>query len=202
MFEKKMQPDPDPLDHYNETAAARVGHRIRKIRIARGMTQAALGDAVGLSADRIQQYENGFRRPRAELLKKIAGALGVSTLSLVDPAVTDPVGAMYAFFELEDLFNMRIGEGPDDRAPSLCLSVDDRNKLYPYLKDWLDVKSLVSAQLEAASSDQEQDKIWQAYHAWKWSYPKVSFYPEDVSRAKEYLLKRIRALQEKYDSLL
>jgi transcriptional regulator with XRE-family HTH domain len=202
MFEKKMQPDPDPLDHYNETAAARVGHRIRKIRIARGMTQAALGDAVGLSADRIQQYENGFRRPRAELLKKIAGALGVNTLSLVDPAVTDPVGAMYAFFELEDLFNMRIGEGPGDRAPSLCLSVDDRNKLYPYLKDWLAVKSLVSAQLEAASSDQEQDKIWQAYHAWKWSYPKVSFYPEDVSRAKEYLLKRIRALQEKYDSLL
>ena len=202
MFEKKMQPDPDPLDHYNETAAARVGHRIRKIRIARGMTQSALGDAVGLSADRIQQYENGFRRPRAELLKKIAGALGVSTLSLVDPAVTDPVGAMYAFFELEDLFNMRIGEGPGDRAPSLCLSVDDRNKLYPYLKDWLAVKSLVSAQLEAASSDREREKILHAYHAWKWSYPKVSFYPEDVSRAKEYLLKRIRALQEKYDSLL
>ena len=202
MFEKKMQPDPDPLDHYNETAAARVGQRIRKIRIAREMTQAALGDAVGLSADRIQQYENGFRRPRADLLKKIAGALGVSTLSLVDPAVTDPVGAMYAFFELEEMFCMSIGEGPGDRAPSLCLSVDDRNKLYPYLKDWLSVKSLVSTQLEAASSDQEQDKIWQAYHAWKWSYPKVSFYPEDVSRAKEYLLKRIRALQEKYDSLL
>ena len=70
MFENKMQPDPDPLDQYNETAAARVGHRIRKIRIARGMTQAALGTAVGLSADRIQQYENGFRRPRADLLKK------------------------------------------------------------------------------------------------------------------------------------
>jgi transcriptional regulator with XRE-family HTH domain len=201
MFEKKMQPDPDPLDQYNETAAARVGQRIRKIRIARGMTQAALGNAVGLSADRIQQHENGFRRPRAELLKKIAGALGVSTLSLVDPAVTDPVGAMYAFFELEEMFCMRIGEGPGDRAPSLCLSVDDRNKLYPYLKDWLAVKSLVSAQLEAASSDREREKILQAYHAWKWSYPQVSFCPEVVSCAKENLLKWIRALQEEYDRL-
>ena len=62
--------DRDPLDFYNETAAVRIGLRIRKIRNAKGLSQAELGAAVGLSADRIQKYENGFRKPKADMLKK------------------------------------------------------------------------------------------------------------------------------------
>ena len=35
---------------------------------------------VGLNGDRVQKYENGVRKPKADLLKKFANALGVSTL--------------------------------------------------------------------------------------------------------------------------
>ena len=49
----------DPIDFDEETAASRVGTRIRNIREARGMSQTELGARVGLTADRIQKYENG-----------------------------------------------------------------------------------------------------------------------------------------------
>ena len=201
MATSRKQNGLDPLDFYNETAAARVGRRIKEIRTEKNMTQAELGDAVGLSADRIQQYENGYRRPRADLLKNMANVLGVSSLSLVDPTTTSLIGSMYAFFELEELFNMRIEEGPGDKSSTLCLSVSDRDELYPYMKEWLAVKKQVSAHLDAAASDQEREKITQAYHHWKWSYPQSSLDLDDVSQAKENLLKRIRALQEAYDKL-
>ena len=49
----------DPIDFYDETAASRIGNRIRTIRVEKGMSQAELGNLVGLTADRIQKYENG-----------------------------------------------------------------------------------------------------------------------------------------------
>lgn len=49
----------DPMDFNDETAASRVGDRIRKIRTEKGLSQAELGAMVGLTADRIQKYENG-----------------------------------------------------------------------------------------------------------------------------------------------
>ena len=197
---KKQYGSLDPLDFYNETAAARVGHRIRKIRTEKDMTQADLGEAVGLNADRIQQYENGFRKPKAELLKKIAGALGVSTLSLVDPTTTSLVGSMYAFFELEELFKAKVEKSPgDDNA--ICLSINDRSELYPYMKAWLEVCDQVNARLEASSSDKDRDRILQSYRNWKRTYPQSALDSEDSTQAKEELLKKIRALQEAYDKL-
>lgn len=47
-----------------ETAADRIGRRIRAIRIEKGMSQAELGAAMGLTADRIQKYENSARKPK------------------------------------------------------------------------------------------------------------------------------------------
>ena len=164
------------------------------------MTQADLGEAVGLNADRIQQYENGFRKPKAELLKKIAGALGVSTLSLVDPTTTSLVGSMYAFFELEELFKAKVEKSPgDDNA--ICLSINDRSELYPYMKAWLEVCDQVNARLEASSSDKDRDRILQSYRNWKRTYPQSALDSEDSTQAKEELLKKIRALQEAYDKL-
>ena len=66
-----------------EKDAYRIGYRIKKIRTARGLTQAELGAAVGLSADRIQKYENGARKPKNELLFEIAGVLKVSPWALI-----------------------------------------------------------------------------------------------------------------------
>ncbi len=203
MFEKRTQQDPAPLDQYEETtAAARVGRRIRKIRLARGMTQTALGSAVGLDANRIQKYENGYRKPKAALLKKIAAALEVSTLALTDPVATSPTGAMYALFEMEDMFGLSVNKGSEDRLESISLSVDDSSDLYPYIKEWLAVHNQVTVRLENVSSDKDRENVLQAYKNWKLSYPQETIDLDETSRAKEELLRKIRALQEEYDKLL
>ena len=38
-----------------------IGKRIRNIRILNGLSQSELGEKLGLTADRIQKYENGAR---------------------------------------------------------------------------------------------------------------------------------------------
>ena len=53
---------------------------------------------MGLDQNRVQQYENGKRKPKIPLLKKFAAALGVETIALMDPNTESFVGAMYALF--------------------------------------------------------------------------------------------------------
>ena len=45
----------DPMDFNENTAADRVGYRIREIRESQNMTQAELGEKVGLNGDRVQK---------------------------------------------------------------------------------------------------------------------------------------------------
>ena len=63
-----------------------VGDRIKRVRQFRGLTQKELGKLVGFdekTADiRIAQYESNTRKPKEELLIKIADALEVNFRSL------------------------------------------------------------------------------------------------------------------------
>lgn len=191
----------DPMDFDNETAASRVGSRIRKIRTEKGMSQAELGELVGLNADRIQKYENGVRKPKADLLKQIAEALGVSTLALTDPNTTSYIGAMYAFFELENNFNVQVEEGPEDKAPSITLSVSFRDDLYKYMEEWLNYKKQIQAQLEIAGSDAEREEIRKAYHNWEWNYPQGIADKTEQALQKARIKSKIEELQKVYEKL-
>ena len=61
--------------HTNDSPIARA-------RIARGMTQKQLADAIGVKSSQIANWENGYRKPKIEALMKIAVALGVDVMSL------------------------------------------------------------------------------------------------------------------------
>ena len=61
-----------------------TGEKIKRIRQHRGMTQKELGDAVGLTANRIAQYEMGYRVPKATLLEKMVEAFNVSRECLLE----------------------------------------------------------------------------------------------------------------------
>lgn len=161
----------DPTDYNEKTAASRVGDRIRKIRTEKGLSQTELGEMVGLTADRIQKYENGARKPKADLLKKIAAALDVSPLALTDPVTTNYIGAMYAMFELENTFNMKIEKSGEDETPAMRLTVDFQHHMYEYMKEWYEMYSQIQSELEVASSDEEREEIIKSYHNWQWSYP-------------------------------
>lgn len=191
----------DPIDFYDETVASRMGNRIRTIRVEKGMSQAELGNLVGLTADRIQKYENGARKPKKDLLKNIAAALGVSTLALVDPNTTSRIGAMYALFELENRFNMKIEKTPEDKPPGMSLTVDFRDSMYEYMKEWYDVYLAMRTEMESASSEAEKTEILKAYHNWEWTFPKGLVDKTSKEMQKRRLKSKIEELQEVYDKL-
>lgn len=191
----------DPMDYNEETAAKRIGSRIRTIRTARGMSQGELGQKVGLNADRMQKYENGARKPKADMLKKIANTLGVSTLALTDPVTTNSIGAMFAMFELEQSFNAKIDRTPDDRPPGFCISVDFRDGLYKYMEEWYKVYTQTQSELETASSEEERKAIIDSYNNWKWTFPQGIVDRTEKELQKARLKKKIEELQEVYDQL-
>ena len=48
------------------------------------MTQAALGHELGVSGSMVAQYETGARNPKHETLQRIADALGILMVDLLD----------------------------------------------------------------------------------------------------------------------
>lgn len=52
-----------------------IGHNIKNLRKAAGLTQKQLGEKLGISFQSIAQWETGKRIPKIETLRKIAAAL-------------------------------------------------------------------------------------------------------------------------------
>lgn len=64
--------------------AKAVGRRIRALRNAKGMTQIALGDAVGVSEEWIRRIERGEGKPSLDVVEALAKALGIAAADLFD----------------------------------------------------------------------------------------------------------------------
>lgn len=191
----------DLMDIYEESEADRIGTRIRTIRKARGLSQAELGDRVGLNADRIQKYENGARKPKADMLKKIAVALDVCTLALIDPVTTTYIGAMYALFEMERSFNIKVGKSSDDHFPELYITVDPKDEFYNYLEEWYKEYKQMTSDMEVASSDEEKKEIMDSYNDWKWNFPFKAADKTEIAQKKIRIKRKIEELQEAYEQL-
>ena len=68
---------PQPVPHYGADAVdVAVGATIRLRRKSRGLSQAALAEAVGVTFQQVQKYERGANRASASALSRIAVALG------------------------------------------------------------------------------------------------------------------------------
>lgn len=65
-----------------------VGSNIRIFRTAKGMSQTALGDSLGVTFQQIQKYEKGVNRVGSSRLQKIAEVLDVPVNRLFDNAIT------------------------------------------------------------------------------------------------------------------
>ena len=61
-----------------------VGERIVALRKARGLSQAALGAAVGVTFQQVQKYERGTNRVGAGRLQEIARLLEVPVSAFLD----------------------------------------------------------------------------------------------------------------------
>ncbi|WP_230531051.1 helix-turn-helix domain-containing protein [Microvirga roseola] len=65
-----MKKSPSDIDRH-------IGNRIRTRRIAIGMSQEKLGEALGLTFQQVQKYEKGMNRVGAGRLVEVGWALGV-----------------------------------------------------------------------------------------------------------------------------
>ncbi len=78
----------------NPELEAAFGARLRAARIAARMSQTKLGDALGVSFQQVQKYENGKDRVAASTLQAIAAALGVHPGSFFDDDMLAPSGSV------------------------------------------------------------------------------------------------------------
>lgn len=101
---------PDPVD-------VEVGHRIRIERLARGLSQTALANQLGVTFQQVQKYEKGVNRVGAGRLTKIAEVLGV------------PVGAFFTGKEMLDDEQVAAAAAGGDSSPLKLLTVSGAFRL-------------------------------------------------------------------------
>jgi transcriptional regulator with XRE-family HTH domain len=80
------------MDQVISKRDAVIGKRIAQIREHRLMTQAALGEAIGVSKHAIYHFEQGHRRITVEVLEQLARALRCKMKDLcMDPEAGPPL---------------------------------------------------------------------------------------------------------------
>ncbi len=91
-----------------------VGKNIRIFRLAKGVSQTVLGNAIGVTFQQVQKYENGLNRVGSSRLAKIAQVLAVPVSRFFDTGagaggpvsgkiVTDLLSVPYAVRMLQAL---------------------------------------------------------------------------------------------------
>ena len=63
---------------------------LKRLRLARGLTQTALAKAVGIVPAQVSMIESGRTKPGARMYPKLAKALGVSASEIVNIVYPKP----------------------------------------------------------------------------------------------------------------
>jgi transcriptional regulator with XRE-family HTH domain len=124
-----------------EVYMANIGKRVRELREGSEWTQTQLADRVGVAMNTISRLETGTSNPSAELVEKIARALGAHPGVLFEetplPKAPAPAslerwlearGAVWGLIEDEEAFSERVLE--DKR--------DDPNEEYRRVREMMD----------------------------------------------------------------
>ena len=142
-----------------------TGEKIKRIRQHRKMTQKELGEAIGLGstgANRIAQYEMGYRVPKKPLLQKMAEAMHVSPMALAEGGNGAAADMLEQLFWLDEeipgvicLVQTQRSAALYNANPDLALHYDDNDDWPPaspvamwfnstvldeFLRDWAKVQ--------------------------------------------------------------
>lgn len=133
-----------------------VGENIRRYRKLRGMTQAQLAEAVGMTEGAVRHYESGIRAVKPELLESIADTLGVSVNALKDYGVETAGDLMSLLVRLEDSF------GIVPAADGAGLSLNPKAPHAPKAAMAIELWAANRAQLENGEIDADEYEDWKA----------------------------------------
>lgn len=107
------------------------------------MKQRELGELLGFTdgaANRIAQYESGFRVPKEDMVKKIAAALNVAECALLEPDTGNLEGIMETLFWLdEDMpgvlrcsLTMPFDKNPTEKGSNIVPIIQTNAKTVPF----------------------------------------------------------------------
>ena len=183
------------------STAYRVGSRIRLIRKAKGLSQTELGEMVGLTADRVQKYENGIRKPKSELIQEFAAALGVDRKALEDPVISDPLGTLFALFEMEMLYGIKLTRMAGTNDVTLSFR-DAPSEVKALLADWERAYKYFNEMINCKTSNKEVKEVVKSYILWKYSFQRDPISDEMQKRSQRERIKRqIEILSQELEKL-
>lgn len=120
----------------------KLGEKIKLVRIHRGLTQRELGERLhldGNAANRIAQYESGFRTPKESRAKEIAKALNIREENFFTKAETpEDIIRILIWYDWEHGCS---GSVPID----IVLLFDDFDEVGDFLKEWCNQKKKLKA---------------------------------------------------------
>lgn len=104
-----------------------VGEMIRTRRMARGMTQDELANAIGVTASAIGLFENGKRRPKDEVAEAIADVFNIPKWAVYFSE--EEVGVLTRNFTPQEMMLLDIFRAVDDigrmRIIQVCMNEKD-----------------------------------------------------------------------------
>ena len=142
-----------------------IGNRIKWARTLRQMTMKQLGLAVGFEENgadvRIAQYENNSRKPKEELLHKIADVLQVDFAYLDRGEPNRLVNFSFDLFEMETWFSdqMQLIEVPAETEdqPNRVAFCLNQEAMQSFFKEW----KMRKDELAAGKITKEEYYLWQ-----------------------------------------
>jgi hypothetical protein len=122
---------------------------------------------VGLSGDRIRQYENNVRKPKPELRQKIINALDVVPAALSDIEITSVNDMMHTFFFMENILGLSIDR--INKQYTLTFNNSLSNKAFDFaLNSWYTAKQKSFCQ--ETDTAEVAKKKQNAYNKWRYQY--------------------------------
>lgn len=116
------------------------GEHLREIRLARGLSQAELGELIGVSQQQINKYEHRTDYPKMSTMKKLAEALKCSPEELyysdgklIINDQTHSTSNVVAFYDLEETSALRQATSELENI-SYTLNEAGRKRLLEYAR--------------------------------------------------------------------
>lgn len=102
-------------------APKNFAQRLKKLRMERGLTQREFATKTGINYVQYNRYEKGDRKPSADVLPKIADALGVSVDYLLEGDEQNAAVANLADRELLTMFQRteKLSDNDKDHVKAL-----------------------------------------------------------------------------------
>lgn len=73
----------------------KVGEKIQKYRLKRGLTQEQLAEKVGISQKYLSRIEQGYHNPRFDMITRISSALSVPIDALAKDIGDDDISVLF-----------------------------------------------------------------------------------------------------------